>query len=230
MHPAIQQHEELAGRWESKYKQSSFASRERLIVSCLENFDLAGQKWLDAGCGTGRFSRWLAGKGCQVCGVDASPSMLAAARDAASAAGFEDNPKFQLVDTVERLPFDNETFDGILCSSVIEYVDDPRRCLADLSRLLKPGGLLLLTAPNRSSLVRRSLVGVFHLSRAFGRPWPRYLEISKHEYSRKKVWRLLEEQHFEVFRLSAFGGPLPPWLQKNGLVGSLWLSLSRKKG
>jgi ubiquinone/menaquinone biosynthesis C-methylase UbiE len=230
MHPAIQQHEELAGRWESKYQKGSFASREHLIVSSLENLALGGQKWLDAGCGTGRFSRWLAGKGCQVSGVDASPSMLAAARDAACAVGFEDNPTFQHVETVERLPFDNETFDGILCSSVIEYVEVPRRCLTELSRLLKSGGLLLLTVPNRSSLMRRSLKGVFNVSRAFGRPWPRYLEISKHEYSRKEIRGFLEQQGFEIFHISAFGGPLPFWLQGNGLVGSLWMSLSRKNG
>lgn len=229
MHPAIRQHENLAGQWEGKYQKSSFACRERLIASCLAEFDLDGKKWLDAGCGTGRLSRLLAGKGCLVRGVDAAMSMLAVARDAAQAAGFKDNPSFQHVETIERLPFENGAFDGILCSSVIEYVDSPSRCLAEMCRTLKPGGVLLLTTPNRHSLVRRSLVGVFRICRALGRPWPRYLEVSKHEYSRKKLRQFLEEHDFEVFRIVVFGSPLPPFVRKSGIFGSLLLSIARKK-
>lgn len=229
MHPAIQQHENLAGQWEGKYRKRSFAVRERLIESCLDGFDLNGKKWLDAGCGTGRLSRLLAEKGALVHGVDAATSMLAAAKDAAQATGFKDNPSFQHVETIESLPFENDAFDGILCSSVIEYVEKPSCCLAEMYRALKPGGLLLLTAPNRFSLVRRGLVGVFRISRALGRPWPRYLEVSKHEYSREKIQKSLEEHGFEVFYIAAFGGPTPPWLQKSRFVGSLWLSVARKK-
>jgi 2-polyprenyl-3-methyl-5-hydroxy-6-metoxy-1,4-benzoquinol methylase len=229
MHPAIQQHEELAGQWEGRYQRSSFASREQLIGASLAEFDLNGKKWLDAGCGTGRLSRLLAGKGCLVQGVDAARSMLAAARDAAQAAGFQDNPSFQHVETIECLPFENGVFDGILCSSVIEYVENPSRCLAEMSRTLKPGGVLLLTVPNRHSVVRRSLVSVFRICRALGRPWPRYLEVSKHEYSPKKLRKFLEEKGFEVNRLIAFGGPLPSFARKNGFFGSLLLSIAHKK-
>lgn len=229
MHPAIRQHEDLAAQWEGKYQKSSFAGRERLIASCLDGFDLKGKKWLDAGCGTGRLSRLLAEKGCLVQGVDAAESMLAVARDTARDAGFNDNPSFQQIETIECLPFENGTFDGILCSSVLEYVDSPSRCLAEMARTLKPGGLLLLTVPNRLSLVRRSLVSVFRICRALGRPWPRYLEISKHEYSQKKLRQFLEEHGFEVCRIVAFGGPLTSYVRKNGFFGSLLLSVAHKK-
>jgi len=229
MHPAIRQHEDLAFQWEGKYRKRSFAGRERLIAACLEEFDLKGKKWIDAGCGTGRFSRLLAGKGCLVQGVDAARSMLAAARDAAQAAGFKDNPSFQHVETIESLPFANSAFDGILCSSVIEYVDSPSRCVAEMCRTLKPGGLLLLTVPNRHSLLRRILFGVFRICRTLGRPWPRYLEVSKHEYSRKKLRQFLDEHGFEVFRIVAFGGPLPQLARKIDFFGSLLLSLAYKK-
>lgn len=229
MHPAIQQHEELASKWESNYQKKSFACRERLIASCLTEFDLDGKKWLDAGCGTGRLSRLLAGKGCLVRGVDAARSMLAAARDAAQTAGFKDNPSFQYVESIEHLPFEDRAFDGILCSSVIEYVDNPSRCIAELSRTLKPGGVLLLTVPNRLSVVRRSLVGVFCICRALGRPWPRYMEVSKHEYSPKKLQKFLEKKGFKVNRLIAFGGPLPSLARKSRFFGSLLLSVAYKK-
>lgn len=229
MHPAVLQHDALAEQWEAKYRKRSFAGRERLIASSLAEVDLQGKLWLDAGCGTGRFARLLAARGCRVHGVDASTAMLAAARETAHTAGLEDNPIFRHIETIESLPFADGSFDGILCSSVIEYVESPSRCLAEMARTLKPGGLLLLTLPNRFSVVRRILVGAFRITRLSGRPWPHFLEVSKHEYGAKALRKFLEEHGFDVVRTAAFGGPAPLWLQKNRFVGSLLLSISRKK-
>ncbi len=229
MHPAIQHHQALANQWEGKYQKGSFASRERLIARCLEDLKLEGTTWLDAGCGTGRFSRLLTRKGCRVRGVDASSSMLAIARQMARTEGLAEEPSFQHVETIERLPFEDGAFDGILCSSVLEYVDSPSRCLSELSRTLKPGGVLLLTAPNRQSLLRGALVSVFRASRTLGRPWPRYLELSKHEYCHRGLRRFLEEFDFDVRSMVVFGGPFPRRLQRRRLVGSLLLAVAHKK-
>jgi 2-polyprenyl-6-hydroxyphenyl methylase/3-demethylubiquinone-9 3-methyltransferase len=229
MHPAVRHHQGLAAGWEAKYQKGSFAGRERLIADRLARLDLAGKKWLDAGCGTGRLSRLLARGGCRVVGVDAAPAMLEAARRQAGAEGLGENPEFRQVATVEDLPFADGEFDGILCSSVLEYLDRPARCLAELSRTLKPGGALLLTAPNRLSLVRRCLAAVFRVTGLLGKPWPGWLAISRNEYSGGQLRGALEGHGFEVRELVPFGGPLPRGLQAVRLLGSLWLAVAAKK-
>jgi 2-polyprenyl-6-hydroxyphenyl methylase/3-demethylubiquinone-9 3-methyltransferase len=228
MHPAIQHHQDLAARWEGKYRKRSFAGRERLLHSFLKRFELAGSLWLDAGCGTGRLSRLLARMGASVMGVDAATPMLDVARQEAAAEGLGDRTAFQYVETVERLPFAVAQFDGVLCSSVLEYLDGPGLCLGELSRTLKPGGPLLLTAPNRRSLVRRSLAGVFGVTRSLGRPWPRWLALSRNEYSAAQLRDALGLHGFEVLDIVCFGGPLPSWLQGSRWLGSLLLALARK--
>jgi 2-polyprenyl-3-methyl-5-hydroxy-6-metoxy-1,4-benzoquinol methylase len=228
MHPAIQQHEDLAGQWESKYAKGSFAARESLIASCLDSLPLEGKQWLDAGCGTGRLSRLLARKGCRVQGVDAADAMLDIARELALADGFQESLSFQHVETIETIPFADDAFDGILCSSVIEYLDNPELCLSEFSRTLRPGGWLLLTAPNRFSAIRRALRSIFGISRALGRPWPRWLEVSKNEYDPDSLRELLARHAFQTVRVLFFGGPLSTWLQRRCFFGTLLLFLARK--
>ena len=48
----------------------------------------------------------------------------------------------------ERMPFPDETFDWIICHTVIEHVDDVNACIAEMVRLLRPGGYIHLEAPN----------------------------------------------------------------------------------
>ncbi|MFP4029196.1 MAG: class I SAM-dependent methyltransferase [Candidatus Brocadiia bacterium] len=63
----------------------------------------------------------------------------------------DENPRFALpmVADLENLPFPDATFDGVTCSEVIEHVYDKRRAMREMARVLKPGGVLLLTTPRR---------------------------------------------------------------------------------
>jgi ubiquinone/menaquinone biosynthesis C-methylase UbiE len=48
---------------------------------------------------------------------------------------------------VEKLPFDNVSFDVVLATDIIEHVDDDNRALAEIARVLRPGGKVLITVP-----------------------------------------------------------------------------------
>jgi ubiquinone/menaquinone biosynthesis C-methylase UbiE len=48
---------------------------------------------------------------------------------------------------IRQLPFRNETFDGVLCIEVLEHVPDPSQAVSELHRVLRPGGVMLLTVP-----------------------------------------------------------------------------------
>jgi SAM-dependent methyltransferase len=94
---------------------------------------------LDAGCGTGRMSRYLAGRGCRVQGVDLSPGMVAMAR--------RDNPDLAFtVGSLAGLPFADDLFAGVLLWYSIIHTPPAgqARLFAEASRVLRPGGWLLV--------------------------------------------------------------------------------------
>ena len=206
---AVNYHASLATSWEDRYRKLSFQTRQTVLMKCLQGWDLAGSLWLDAGCGTGTLSRWLATKGCGVLGVDAASEMITAAAQTAAAHKYSTRVSFIQVKSIARLALEDNLLDGILCSSVLEYVSDPRACLAEFSRILKPGGILLVSVPNRNSVVRRVQAACHRLGRLIERDWVRFLDYSRHEYSTHEFHRLLKQTGFLGQDPVPFGSPLP---------------------
>ncbi len=230
LHPAVAHHERLAPQWEGKYRKTSYLSRERLILSHLEGLDLKSRRWLDAGCGTGRLSRLLAGRGCLVQGVDASPAMIDVARREATSEPNAGHLQFDGIRTIEDLPSEDGSFDGILCSSVLEYLERPERCLAEFARVLKADGTLLVSVPNQRSVLRKLLRLAYRVTATTGRrPWPAFLQHSKNEYTPRAFATLLARCGLQLVRVTPFGGPLPPWMQQFRVVGPLLLALAVKR-
>jgi demethylmenaquinone methyltransferase / 2-methoxy-6-polyprenyl-1,4-benzoquinol methylase len=100
-----------------------------------------GDRVLDVATGTGMVARRLVERyGCAVVGLDQSPDMLAGARRALArrpdlAAGIE-----LVQGEAERLPFGDAEFDHLTFTYLLRYVDDPAATLAELARVVKPGG------------------------------------------------------------------------------------------
>src|SRR5436305_961907 len=111
----------------------------------------AGLRALDVGCGTGHHLADLVRRGFEVVGVDGSSPMLEEARRA--------NPGVELIEAdVDALPFDDGSFDVVLCIEVLRYIADPQRCIAEVARVLRPGGTCLATAAPRYSANGYALV------------------------------------------------------------------------
>jgi ubiquinone/menaquinone biosynthesis C-methylase UbiE len=96
---------------------------------------------LDVGCGTGDMAGWLMKRGYRVAGVDIAEPMVLRARERWPEGQFE-------VGDGERLPFDNASFDAVVCLGVIEYLDADGRALAEIRRVLKPGGAAVISTPS----------------------------------------------------------------------------------
>jgi demethylmenaquinone methyltransferase/2-methoxy-6-polyprenyl-1,4-benzoquinol methylase len=79
--------------------------------------------------------------GCRVVGLDQSPQMLASARARVGQAGLAD--RIQLVEgSADELPFPDRSFDGLTFTYLIRYVEDPAATLAELARVVRPGGVI----------------------------------------------------------------------------------------
>lgn len=95
-------------------------------------------RWVEIGVGSGLFAAALGiEEGC-----DPSPSMRQKAQERG----------IKVVDCVaENLPYENQSFDLALMITAICFVDDPRRSLAEVNRILKPGGLVIVGFVDRKS-------------------------------------------------------------------------------
>ncbi|MFN4113338.1 MAG: bifunctional 2-polyprenyl-6-hydroxyphenol methylase/3-demethylubiquinol 3-O-methyltransferase UbiG [Sphingomonadaceae bacterium] len=114
---------------------------------------LAGKSALDVGCGAGLLCEPLARLGAEVTGVDAAPENVAAAAAHAESSGLDVR---YMAGEVGAL--DIGQFDLVTALEVIEHVADKRAFIAALAARLAPGGLLVLSTPNRTAKSRLLLV------------------------------------------------------------------------
>ncbi|MDX6689654.1 MAG: hypothetical protein QOG15_1111 [Solirubrobacteraceae bacterium] len=121
-----------------------YRGRRRIVMDAIERIAPGpGARILDAGCGSGRTLDELARWG-DASGLDAEPAGVAAARSR----GHAD----VRVGAVEQLPWPDGTFDLVTCLDVIEHTPDDRHTLAELRRVTRPGGHLVVTVPAYRSL------------------------------------------------------------------------------
>lgn len=226
---AVAYHAALAPNWERRYRKRSFQVREEILLRCLQERDLAGTLWLDAGCGTGTLSRLLAARGCRVLGVDAATEMVDMATQFARSCEFSAQLTFERVDTVASLALHDNSLDGIVCSSVLEYVPDPAMCLKEFARVLKRDGTLLASVPNRNSLVRRAQLACHRLGSCVGVDWASFLQHSRQQYSAGEFKKSLEHAGFAVEQVLPFGSPLPALARRFQAWASLLMFVARKR-
>lgn len=105
---------------------------------------------LDAGMGPGRLLAELARREWNVSGVDISEQMVALAATRLPQA------RGRLVQgSIAELPFADSSFDAVAATGVIEYLHDPAAGIGELVRVLRPGGLVVMSMPNMSSVKAR---------------------------------------------------------------------------
>ncbi len=115
----------------------------RLVETCVR---VAGFKpgacIADLGCGSGVFTSFLRELGFRPIGLDISPKLIALGRNRYPGVEF-------LEGDAEHLPFPSSSLDGVLLSGLVHHFPDPSRCVAEVFRVLKPGGAFVAFDPNR---------------------------------------------------------------------------------
>jgi len=154
----------LASRYEAWYAgegRRADVLEKDLLGKLLDRFT-DSHSVLEVGCGTGHFTRWMAGRGLDVVGVDISGPMLNEARRLGG-------PRY-LPGDAHSLPFSDRSFDVTALVTTLEFFPDPVRALAEAVRVARHG--LLLGALNRWSLLalqhRLSGKALWQSARFFG--------------------------------------------------------------
>ncbi len=147
--PTVKYFDSVADEYFSRYWSNTpggvaFQLRHRAVLAL---FDKPSGKVLDIGCGPGVIVADLLARGCTVYGVDPSTSMV---RRCQERFGSRPDAHFS-VGAVEQLGFPDRTFDAVVCIGVIERASDNQTALREMARVLKPGGSLLVSVPNRYS-------------------------------------------------------------------------------
>jgi SAM-dependent methyltransferase len=123
--------------------ESGDPNREQLLDPMMLNRagTITGQRVLDVGCGEGRFSRLLAARGAHVTGLDPTLDLVDRARTL--------DPTGEYVQGVaEDLPFQENAFDLVCCYVVLIDVPDYRKAIAEMARVTRPGGRILVANIN----------------------------------------------------------------------------------
>ena len=213
---AIDFHSETAVEFDGKYEQSpQFRERFRVWTNLFEQYIKPEMSILDAGCGSGVFSIYLAQKKCRVVGIDGSGKMIELCNHSKTTKGLSISFKH------EELPLKNpqnyQNQDIILCSSVLEYIVNYQEVIAQFRHILKPNGLLIVSMPNQDSGYRNLEKYIFKITNR-----PSYYAYIKHIVSEKDFSKNLKKCGFELQKLVYY--PNTNWFLKL----MKWIGLNEK--
>jgi ubiquinone/menaquinone biosynthesis C-methylase UbiE len=150
---------------------------------------------LDVGCATGRLLERLAEAGAaDLFGVDLAPRILEVARERLSGTGA--SVELQAADAEDSLPWDRDFFDAVTLTGVLHHFFRPGDALAEIRRVIRPGGRLLLIDPCFSPPVRQILNLALRVAPHAG---------DFHFYSLQEAASLLTGSRFEVRRIRRVG-------------------------
>jgi len=185
------------------YYASAVVRRSHQFLKLLRAHLRPGACVLDFGCGTGEITFACAAEGFRTTGFDISAETIAQARRR------HENALLTFCNGVpaERasLPLADQSFDAVICSSVLEYCSNPVQELQEICRILRPGGWLFATVPNPwhpirwfEALAQRTLriLPPARGARSFSKRWRRYSEYLRVSVSRFSLpqWHLLMEK------------------------------------
>jgi ubiquinone/menaquinone biosynthesis C-methylase UbiE len=164
--------------------------RQELIVRFLEEGRVKGRV-LDAGCGDGCVSLKLAEKGWQVYALDYSLEFLDILKERLKKHNL--SGKVEIVHSdLGSLDFSDSFFDAVVCGEVLEHMPDDRRIISSFNRILRPGGVCVVSVP------------------VLNKGWDPSDKFFGHErlYDIKSLKRLAEESGFSLEKYLCWGFPL----------------------
>lgn len=153
-----------------------------------------GSKFLDVACGTGEIIYRLAGKypGIDFTGVDFTQEMVETAKRKT-----EHLKNIRIINSdASELPFEDKTFDFVLCSDALHHFSEPELSIKEIGRVVKDGGCFLLVDPAANTGFQKIMVNLIG----------RILELANKYYSQEEMKKLLGNSGFTVERNFVYTG------------------------
>ncbi len=172
----------------------------RLILDDAESMTGGKGTLLDIGAGRGETLKLALERGWTAVGIETSETFAAYAEKSAGARLY--------TKPIEECGFPAEEFDVVILSAVLEHLYEPRSMLAEVSRVLKPGGLLFVDVPNERGLVFK--MGNLY-QRLRGRTWcvnlsPTFPPFHLFGFSPGALKTMLAQEGFDLKKMLVFGG------------------------
>jgi 2-polyprenyl-6-hydroxyphenyl methylase / 3-demethylubiquinone-9 3-methyltransferase len=194
-------YDQQAAEWWSE--TSTIFPLSKLNPLRFQYFDRIVPQWrglrvLDVGCGGGYTCEFLARRGALVTGLDQSPACIHSAKAHAAATGLaiDYHPGVG-----EALPFADQHFDVVVCVDVLEHVDSPAATVAEISRVLKPGGLFCFDTINRTWQSRLLMIWLLE-------DWLRLIPHGVHDWQKfvppELLHDWLEQSGFSDIQMQGF--------------------------
>jgi len=232
---------------EAKRRENIHRPRLDRIVSSCDEFDIPRNELLEVGAGFGTFAALAKETGAfeRVVAVEPTPELAQACR----------NHTVQVIEkSLEEISDEIDQVDVAVAFEVIEHVFSPSRFLDQMARLLRPGGLLVLTCPNglgfdimvlgsESSAVDPGHLNLFNTQSLRLLVQARGFDVQEvdtpGQLDAELVHKAIEQQKFDVSRNSflrrvlvdewdRLGGPFQKFLADNGLSSHMWLAARKR--
>ena len=169
------------------------SERKRRLLVALSRHVTAGEYVFDLGCGGRKFTSWILQAGYAAQGMDISSNALEMAKRNNTDVSFE------LLAPDGSIPAPEAHYAAVWCSEVIEHILDVHAFLSEIRRVLKPGGILILTTPYHG-LLKNLLIVLLKFDRHFN---PEYSHIRY--FDKKGLSRCLNKAGFNPFNWGGLG-------------------------
>ncbi len=180
----------------------------RIIFSVVNKYLKGKKKILDIGCGAGTISLYLANIGNEVLGIDISQNAINSCNESAKFLGFR-NINFERITFPDKVP--SGQFDYIICSEVLEHLENDDLALKKIYALLKPEGVAVISTPSKNAplyklgFAKKFDERVGHLRR----------------YTLQELVSKCKKNNFSILETKKTEGILRNFLFLNPLVGKL---------
>ena len=148
-------YESFADDFDSKMNMYDTNKRVEVFFNELLVEDISGKILLDAGCGTGWFSKAAVERGANVTSMDLGENLLGKVKEKCNST--------RVVGSILEMPFEDNFFDIVVSSEVIEHTPDLEKAIREIYRVLKPGGIMILSTPNHFWIWSLKLAELFKL-------------------------------------------------------------------
>ncbi len=197
---AVEWHTEIATQFDAGYGRSdNFKERFNIFSELIRRYSGLNKSVIDLGCGAGIFSLCAAPLNRQVTGIDGSDAMIAIGKNKVEEIKLNNNVDFMVRDITTLTTADVKPADLIICSSVLEYIEDIEKSASVIDLLLNEGGTLIVSMPNKSSIYRKFEKFTFYLFK-----WPKYYQFVKNILTVDEMSGLLAKRNYDIIESHYF--------------------------